>query len=666
MKKPPIAEWLAGKLPVIAIASFALAVTVLLLLSRWPSALPVGQPAGQTAADAPSPPDTLDVPAKPKPATLSRHIAEYHIGVRYDAKSQSLHGEQIVTWTHPGKKPTGELYFHLYPNAFRSMDTTFMKESGGRLRNSTMKDNSFAAMEISSIKTQEGIELMHRLHYVRPDDGNPADQTLVRLRLPSPVEPGGSVTLQIKFSVKLPQAFARMGVAGDFVMAGQWFPKLAAYEPAGTRNRKEEGWHLHQYHGNSEFYADFGTYNVTIEVPDRYLVAATGFPVRPATVKNGAKVYHFYAEDVHDFAWAASPDFIYAEEKFSDKHVPGVKIKLYLDPAHQHLRERYMMAAKRSLSRYSEWYGPYPYSTLSIVVPPDGGDGAAGMEYPTLITAWEASTGRPGLELERVVAHEIAHQYWYGIVASNEMEEPWLDEAFTSYSEMRLMQAEYDVEPNYPLEASRIIAPAALNRYAWDYADHAHYAENVYTRGKLVLLAIEREIGADAMDQVLRNYYRKWKFNHPTTEDFLHTLEQTTRRSWKSFFEQFVYGDRMLDYAVERIRVRPVERDGRTMYENSVTFVRNDGFAGPVQVHFSFRDGTAVRQTWDGQDQRKAYRLVTPAPIAWVAVDPEHRLVLENRHYNNILHAEVNPEWKVRWNLMISRAVESILGWMIG
>ena len=663
MMRPPITGRTAGwRRTAAAILVLVLLAAAAMLTNREAPEAPVHGPAQQP----PPPPDAAEAPVKPKPAPLSRHVAEYHIGVRYDAGEQTLWGEQTVTWKHPGEKAAGELYFHLYPNAFSSMDTTFMKESGGRLRNSKMKDGSFAAMELLTVKSNDGEDLTHRLQFVRPDDGNPADRTLVRLRLPAPVEPGGSVTLRMTFRVKLPHAFARMGTAGDFVMAGQWFPKLAAYETAGTRRRGEEGWNLHQYHGNSEFYADFGIYSVTIQVPENYTVAATGFPVRSPAASGGVKTYRFYAEDVHDFAWAASPDFIYHEEKFADKHVPGVKIKLYLDPAHRHLRDRYMTAAKRSLSRYSEWYGPYPYSTLSIVVPPRGGDGAAGMEYPTLITAWEASTERPGLELERVVAHEIAHQYWYGIVASNEMEEAWLDEAFASYSEMRLMQAEYDVKPDPPLEASRILSPAPLNQPAWRYADHAHYAENVYTRGKLVLLAIEREIGEKAMDEVLRRYYERWKFKHPSTADFLDALEETTGRSWKPFFEQFVYGGRMLDYAVERIRVRPVRQNGQPAYENIVTVVRRGGYDDPVELLFRFEDGSEVRRTWDGRSESKTFRLIAPAPLDWAAVDPDQRLVLENRHFNNILHADIDETWKIRWNLALSRAVEAVFAWMFG
>jgi hypothetical protein len=621
-------------------------------------------PAGKDNTDAKTP-DAAEERAKPKPAPLSRHVAEYHIGVSYDAKKHLLTGEQTVTWRHPGKKPVQELYFHLYPNAFRSPETTFMKESGGQLRGVNMKPGSFGSMTVSSVKSMNGEDWSHRLAFVQPDDGNREDRTLAKLRLPHPVMPGETVTLRLQFTVSLPRVFARMGVADDFLMAGQWYPKVAAYETAGTRGREEEGWSLHQYHGNSEFYGNFGIYNVTINVPDDHLVAATGFQAKPVTRSGGRKTYHFYADDVHDFAWAASPHFVYAEEPHADRFVPGVKIKLYLDPRHAHLKDRYFRAAKLSLSRYGEWFGPYPYSTLSIVVPPADAEGAGGMEYPTLIAAWAAESEQPGLELEQVVAHEIAHQYWYGIVASNEAEEAWLDEAFASWSEFRLMQTEYGKAGHLKYEAVSLKDPAPLKLASWKFTDHEQYAANVYTRGKLVLLAIEREIGTANMRKVLKTYYERWKFKHPGTADFQRVLEDVTKRSWQSFFDQFVHGKEMLDYEVAEIRSREVEKNGRKLREYTVKLVRHGGYFKPVPVMFRFADGTVAEKVWEDDGREKVIKVTTDSRLLWVAVDPDQNLLLENRLVNNVLLAEIDNAWKVRWTVLIGKMVETLLGWAI-
>ncbi|GIP40312.1 hypothetical protein J31TS4_35920 [Paenibacillus sp. J31TS4] len=609
-------------------------------------------------------PVSLDSP-KPAPAAppaLSNRLVEYHMSVALQTETRSLQGSESVTWTNPGKQPVGELYFHLYPNAFESKKTTFLKESGGKLRSDEQKADGFGSMEVLAVKTPEGGDLLGRISYVRPDDGNENDRTLMKLTLPKPVMPGEKVTLSLDFAVRMPEVFARMGYKGDFYMAGQWFPKLAVYEPAGTRGRTDEGWNLHQYHGNSEFYADFGIFDVKIKVPSSYTVAATGFPTKPAAEKDGAKTYRFYADDVHDFAWAASPNFQYAEESFSAPNIPGLKIKLYLDPQHAPYKARYMQAAKKALARFSEWYGPYPYSTLSIVVPPEGAGGAAGMEYPTLITSWAASPGTPTLDLERVVVHEIGHQYWYGMVASNEFEEAWLDEGFTSYAEDKVMEREYGVKSDLALEAGYMTSPAPLLRNSWDYGSHAEYADNVYTRAKLVLRAIEAEIGSDQMAKVMRTYFDKWKFRHPSTRDFQTVLESVTKKSWDPFFSQFVYGSQMVDYAVDSIRVRETAKDGRTVYDNEVVISQQGAPYPAVPVRFYFADGSHLDKVWDSQGSRVVYTVTHPSPVVRVLIDPERTLLLENQHINNYRNASIDPRWSARWNGGIVKLIESLFG----
>ncbi|UUZ82234.1 M1 family metallopeptidase [Paenibacillus sp. P26] len=633
---------------------------------------PPGAAAGAAMArldePAPPPPAPPSLPAKPieKPAPqpLSGRIVEYHLNAELDATGKIIRGTSSLTWKNPGSLPVQELYFHLYPNAFESKKTTFMKESGGKLRDDASKEGNFGGMQIASIKTEDGVDLTPRIAYVQPDDGNADDHTLLKVPLAQPVGPGEKVTLKTEYSVKPPQVFARMGYAGDFIMAGQWFPKVAVYEKKGTRGRAEEGWNLHQYHGNSEFYADFGIFDVKIKVPSSYKVAATGFPTRAAADDGQTKTYSFYADDVHDFAWAASPNFIYYEEPYATSKLPGVRIKLYLDPKHEALKNRYMTAAKKALARYSQWYGGYPYSTLSIVVPPEDGNGAGGMEYPTLVTAWGAAEANPNLELERVVVHEIGHQFWYGMVASNEFEEAWLDEGFTSYAEDKLMETEYGVRPNLLVESSYITAPASLKLNAWDYDNHHHYAENVYTRAKLVLKAMERQVGEETMDKIMRTYFQRWKFKHPTTSDFQQVAEDVTKTSWKEFFDQYVYNGQMVDYAVTGIQTRRVTENGRTFYENKVQLRRMDGTYPNVPIRFHFADGTRLDKTWEGLDSEVIMKLDYTAPIDWVAVDPQHTIVLENKRINGFMKTSVDPKLAVRWNLGAVKVLEALFGWV--
>jgi hypothetical protein len=598
----------------------------------------------------------------PKPQELSKRVVEYHINVHLTNDAKQLNGEQTVTWTNPGKKTVSELYFHLYPNAFQSGKTTFMKESGGKLRQDKATTNSQGYMNLITLETLNGESLLPRLQYVQPDDGNANDFTLAKIRLPEPVAPGTSVTLRMSYEVKLPEVFARMGYSGNFVMAGQWFPKLAVYETAGMRGRTAEGWNVHQYHGNSEFYSDFGIYSVRIKVPEDYTVAATGFQTKPIEIKEQMKIYQFYADDIHDFAWSASPDFVYEEIAYSDTGIPGVRIKLYLDPAHANLKDRYVHAAKSALASYAKWYGEYPYSTLSIVVPPKGANGAGGMEYPTLITAFAAENDNPGYDLERTVVHEIGHQYWYGMVASNEFEEAWLDEGFTSYAEDKVMETAYGLEPNLRMEASYMTDPAPLKQPSWAYASHTQYAENVYMRAKLVLIGIENQVGSRTMQKILRTYFQNYKFKHPSTADFQRVVEQVTKTKWHDYFSQYVYDNKMADFSIESIHVRPVTQDGTQMYESVVLVKKNGGSNGEIKVVMKFTDGTKITKLWDGEESHMQYKQLHSAPLEWAVVDPSNSNVLDNKLINNYMQAQLPEDKRTRWSLGVAQLIEGLLG----
>lgn len=598
----------------------------------------------------------------PKLQSLSKRVVEYHINVQLRNDGQHLDGEQTVTWINPGKKTVSELYFHLYPNAFQSDNTTFMRESGGKLRQDKATTNSIGQMNLLTLQTLEGESLLPRLQYVQPDDGNENDFTLAKIRLPEPVEPGKSVTLRMSYEVKLPEVFARMGYSGKFVMAGQWFPKLAVYETIGTRGRSAEGWNVHQYHGNSEFYSDFGIYSVRIKVPEAYTVAATGFQTKAIEMKDQTKVYQFYADDVHDFAWSASPDFVYEEVAFSDTGIPGVRIKLYLDPSHAALKDRYMHAAKSALSKYAQWYGEYPYSTLSIVVPPKGANGAGGMEYPTLITAFAAEKENPGYDLERTVVHEIGHQYWYGMVASNEFEEAWLDEGFTSYAEDKVMETAYGLEANLRVEASYMTDPAPLKQQSWAYGSQNQYAENVYMRAKLVLIGIENQVGTKTMQKILRTYFQRYKFKHPSTADFQRVVEQVTKTKWNDYFRQYVYDDQMADFSVESIQVRPVKQDGAQMYESIVLIKKHGGENGDIPVVLQFADGKKMTKKWNAEESHIQYKLLHSAPLEWAFIDPEQSNVLDNKLINNFMQAQLPEETRTRWSLGVVKLIEGLLG----
>lgn len=470
-------------------------------------------------------------------------ISDYDISVVYQADGHRLLGNERAVWTNPGDLPVNELYFHLYPNAFRSKDSTFMKE---RKPSGSWSPSEQGQMDIRSLKTAAGEDLLPRANFVQPDDGNPADQTLLRVPLTRPILPGASLGIDVQFSVELPRLTRRMGYSQDFIMAGQWFPKLAVYEPAGTRGRTKAGWDLHQYHAFSEFYADFGRYDVRITVPSGYQVAATGKPTGQTNKPEGME-FRFAAKDVHDFAWAASPHFIGWEQPVEVGLNRTVTVKYYADPAAVPYRDRYFRAAQSALQDMDKRIGPYPYDTLSVVIPPEHAKGAGAMEYPTLVTADAASAAIPGMRLERVLVHEVAHQYWYGVIANNEFEEAWLDEGFASYTEDRVIENEYG-EGHYHKPVEFVFD--AISQNCWNFTSRESYEENVYFRAKTILETVEAKVGRKKMDEILRSYYDRWKFKHPSGDDFRRTVEQVTGGEWKVFFDERLYTKQAFDMEV--------------------------------------------------------------------------------------------------------------------
>jgi len=593
---------------------------------------------------------------------LSYRVSEYHINVSLNEKEHTLEGEQIMTWTNPGNINVEDMYLHLYANAFKSTDTTFMRESKGTLRGDKADISQLGYIEILKLETLEGEDLLPRVKYVAPDDQNNEDSTVATFRLLEPIKPGKQETFKLTFKVKLPKIFARMGYSEDFILGGQWFPKIAAYESDKTGKPGMNRWNVHQYHGNSEFYSNFSVYSVNINVPEQYVVAATGMQTKEVQGDNGRKTVTFYADDVHDFAFAASPHFSVHEASFADNNIPGVKIKLYVDPLHEPYVDRYIHAAKSSLAYLGKHYGSYPYSVLSIVVPPASASGAGGMEYPTFITANAATNDKPGYELERTVVHEIAHQYWYGIVATNEFEHAWLDEGFTSYTEEKIMDNAYGVSYNSQVESSFITNRQPLSLLAWEYDGKEAYAENVYLRGKLLLLDIESIIGETAMHKVLRQYYQKYKFKSPSTTEFQNVLEAVTKKDWQTYFNKFVFGQENADLKIIDIRMQDISDESQPLYEYTIMLEHNSGFERTVPILLKYEGQEPSIKKWMLDQSGKAHFIERSSKkLEWVQLDPLHSNKLDHTVTNNFMHVSSKQQDVFGWTTSGTLIIDLLL-----
>jgi hypothetical protein len=366
------------------------------------------------------------LPAPPAHASLATPIASYTIEVALDAETKTLTAHEVTTYVNTTADPIPDLVFHLYLNAFRDENSIFLQEGGPFHRGYRWDPNDAGWVQVTNVHLSDGTPLT--LEEIE-------DGTLARATLPAPVAPGETVEIELDFQAQLPRVFARTGHADDFFMVGQWFPKLGVWQ--------DGAWNAYPFHANAEFYADFGTYDVSITLPADYITGATGLPVSTVDNGDGTQTVHYHAEDVIDFAWTGSPRFQEITRQVEEIEI----LHLYL-PEHAWATERVLDAAEAAVRHYSQWYGPYPYARLTVVDVPDDGQGAGGMEYPTLVTAGTMSAlgVGPGLTrsgnertIELVVVHEIGHQWWQSMVAFNEAEEPWLDEGFTDYSALRVI-----------------------------------------------------------------------------------------------------------------------------------------------------------------------------------------------------------------------------------
>ena len=638
---------------------------------------------------------------------LSDRIASYQIEVRLDKQTKVLEGYEILTWRNESGQPLDEFCFHLYLNAFKNNRSLFVREGDFESLwddRDEIPESYWGYTRIRSIEVL-GSEILQpkvvTAEYRQSDDSE-WDETVLMVGLDSPLPPGGVIRFRIEFNSKLPRGVARTGWAEDYYLVAQWFPKIGVFQ--------EGGWNCHHYHRVTEYFSDYGVYDVTFTVPRRFVVGATGKQLQRRDNPDGTTTYRYYQEDVHDFAWAASPRFLKRKRRFTHASLPEVEITLLLLPEHRHLEDRYFTAARNALRYFGEWFGPYPYQTLTIVDPAYGSD-SGGMEYPTFVTGrahfW---TPQKVLSPEGVTVHEVGHQWWYGLVANNEFEESWLDEGITSWSASRVERQVYEPRRYFkrffggipfvfdsvpiPFETSGLpdIRKSGtldlLVRPGWKYLNRKSYRVNSYDKPEVTLWTLERLLGEDLMLEVMRTYFQRYRFKHPTTEDFIRTVDEVTKRDHRWFFEQTFFSAEWVDYAVVTATSKPIpSREGifdkndsstyvspsegdetEKTYLNEVVVRRLGGARFPVEIAMLFENGLKIRKHWDGKDPWRRYQVEKGVRLTFAEVDPKGKILLDIDPTNNsrwVKH-EKDPgfslaakKWASRWLFWFQNLLES-------
>ena len=634
--------------------------------------------------------------------------ANYRIEVTLDPESKTLAGRETITWTNVQEQPTDELRFHLYWNAWRNNRSTWILE--GRLRRPLseprIEEGDWGYVEVNSIKLLPGMgysgnDLTGRMRYASPDDGNPNDRTVLVVPLPTPVGPSETIQIEVAWRSKIPRTFRRTGFRGDFFFLAHWFPKLGVFE--------EEGWNNHQFHVATEFYSDYGVYDVSMTVPKEYVLGATGKEVDLEVNPDETVTHRYRQEDVHDFTWTTSPDYLVRESRFEEPGLPSVDMRLLLQPEHLEQAERHFDATAAALLNYGKWYGPYPYDHITVVDPVFG-SGAGGMEYPTIFACGTRlfnpfAAGSP----EGVTVHEAGHQFWYGLVGNNEFEFAWLDEGLNTFSTARTMEVTYggnvlvrrylrppgmrirggflpvlfkDIKRSRVggsrLDGYRSVATADLQSTpTYKYFPGSSSAIS-YNKTALWLLTLERYLGWDTLQEVMSTFFERFRLRHPRPQDFFDVANEVAETDLTWFFDQVHGGSETFDYAVQSVASEPikvegfVERDGKLIYSEpdddgelyrTEVVVRRYGSAiFPVDVLMVFDDGTEVRKEWDGTSRWELYVEERPAKLKYAIVDPDRKLVLDLYYTNNsrlLTPASKFParKWGSKWMIWLQDAL---------
>ena len=610
---------------------------------------------------------------------LSPRNASYTITARLDPATRTITGSETIAWRNITSKPAADLQFHLYWNAWKNTRSTFMRERAldGGNDDRRLRPDEWAHVDVTAIAVAGGDRTASK-RFIAPDDDNPNDETVMSVPLTQPIEPGGSVDIEFAWTAHVPRTFARTGAIGNFFFIAQWFPKLGVLQ--------EDGWNCHQFHAGTEFFSDYGVYDVSLTVPAGWTVGATGVQRERRDNADGTTTHRYYQEDVHDFAWTTSPDYLVRTARFEHPRLPPVEMRLLLQPEHAAQADRHFGATRTTLKYYGEWYGAYPYGHITIVDPAFQ-SGAGGMEYPTLFTAGTRWLAPAGVTTpEGVTVHEAGHQFWYGIVGNNEFEDAWMDEGFNTFSTARAVAQEYD--PNYL--ALRyfggfvpwVFTDIALNRetqgnrlagYRRDAKSDAQSTPTyryfpatggsiTYNKTALWLNTMERMLGWPALQRILSAHFAAWKFKHPTPNDFFAVTGSVSGQDLGWYFDQVYRSSNVFDYGVQELHS---ERDG-DQYHASVVVQRHGEATFPVDVLVTFAGGDSVTEHWDGKDRWKLYTYDRSAPVVSAQVDPNRVLLLDVDYTNNSRTLEPKgataaTKWSMAWMVWLQGC---LLSWV--
>jgi hypothetical protein len=525
-----------------------------------------------------------------------QQYVQYTLNVQLDINRHRLKVDEIMMYTNHSPDTLRQMYFHLYLNKYRA-GSLFMPD----------------------LKTDMGGITIHTIHENDSLHHDYAvDQTLLTVVLNNPLTPGESVRWHFTFEDVIPPASDRYGYQGNHYDIGNWYITPVVYD--------QYGWHLHQ-HLDNEFYQEWADFRVNIKVPAGYIIGATGnlittvrkdpldstgtdtLSTTAASNSDNMLKRCYEAKRVHDFAWTTDPSYVLMQSEWN-----GITINVLALDYNRDSWRQVPEWGKRAIQYYCNTFGPYPYEQITIA---DTYIRAGGIEYPQIVMLndYINPENEPG-EFHALLLHELAHNWFYGLLASNQTEQEWMDEGFATFAEIKALEALFGVENNLVKVRTNWIQKKTAYRdddrrsTAYHYlrwakrnldqdpiALHADYLGDdgymlEYSKMAMVLFMLEYTLGDSVFNLGMKEYFNQWCFHHPYSQDFIAVMENTAHYNLHWFFQQWLSTNRKLDYAIQGYSGNWKKIDEHPFYTYHLRLERKGEVFMPVNFDVYLKDGS--------------------------------------------------------------------------
>ena len=584
-------------------------------------------------------------------STYWQQHVDYKMEIDMDVNTYQYKGKQTLVYTNNSPDVLNKVFYHLYFNAFQpgsEMDTRSLTilDPSDKIsdRISKLKPSEIGYINVSSLK-QNGKALSYE-----------TVGTILEVDLVKPIQSGSSVTFTMEFDAQVPIQIRRSGrnnKEGVALSMAQWYPKLAEYD--------FQGWHADSYIAR-EFYGVWGDFDVKITIDKNYVIGGTGYLQNPNEIghgyeskivkqtKNDKLTWHFIAPNVHDFMWAADPEYIHDKMQVPNGPMLHFFYKNSLVEGKKENWKALQPMSVKIMDYYSEHIGKYPYKQYSVI---QGGDG--GMEYAmsTLITG-----DRDLTSLISVTRHEMAHNWFQFLLATNESKHAWMDEGFTSYiSNMAKNDIEGIKNPNPTEKAYKSYIKMALSgkeqpltTHADRYEYNSSYGTSAYSKGSVFVSQLEYVIGEDNLKQALKKYYTDFHFKHPTPNDFIRSAEKVSGLELDWYLTDFAQTTNTIDYGIkeivskdntstinlERIGIMPMPLDVEVEYSDGL----KELFYIPLQMMRGEKPSNSPRtvlKDWSWANPLYKFTINRiREDIVTITIDPKNKMADINKYNNSI------------------------------